>query len=310
MDKKEIYIRYKNGKYNNKYDYIPGLLVFDSQDKDVYVGGKKYGPLSRYIINNTIDSNSNNNEFVPADVVNNYINNSFNELYNQIKQDNTISDDSPTKIPYAYTIVDNDTDNVYFNTLLDNVIYYFNKPLNTIVIDSINNNNETIIYFTTNKKSFEFYIIEDYQSINKVSFEKNTQYCATIKNNTIGIQKITPISKEIKFLHTGSQIPAGFIDFPNVINFDNNEINPVINVQPNTIYKLGTCESITLNNIPSNTIETTIIWNSDKNTTVYLNPDNNTKLHISQNSEKFFTNNSYVMTIKDGNILISSINKL
>lgn len=107
-------------------------------------------------------------------------------------------------------------------------------------------------------------------------------------------------------IFNSNQLEGGYIDSPMI--FENSDRNPIVNnVQPNAIYKFDICDSITLNNIPSNSLETIIYWTSDVNTILNLTGDSTTQLKITAGSETSFKNGSYVMVIKDGIIVISSV---
>lgn len=304
----DVYVKFKKGQYEKPVDDIEGLVIFDTTLNTLRLSGREYGPLSAFKPSNEITTESTNQQLATAKSVYDAIVTATAPLYNNINGGSSVVyDGGPARVPAPYVYTDNESTDVVLEVLQANSVYVFNQPLNSLVINKvIDSTLESTLYFRTGDGTIEFTVPQGVYKINSFFFEKNKSYCLSIKNKVMSCDVITPYMKTDTLIFGSSQLEGGYMDAPQV--YESAESNPVINnVQPNAVYKFGVCESITLNNIPSNSLETVVYWTSENNTTLYLSGDENTTLKISGGSMTTYRNAMYVMAIKDGVIIINKI---
>lgn len=304
-------LRFKKGQFESVTDNYAGLIVFDDLLKTIYLEGQEYGPLSNYKLSAIIDENSTSNEIPTTKAVYETINNSIQKFFDNLTQEELeLVNSYTTRIPAPKVIIDEENDSVSNINIQANTVYIYLQPLIKFTVDNIVNSPlETTIYFTVGSEDFEFTIPQGLMAINQLLFDKDKHYVISIQNGVIVAEVMNSYVNTENFIYNSSQLQGGYIEAPTI--FENVDNNPVINnVQPNAIYKFGVCDTITLNNIPSNSLETIVYWTSEENTSLYLTGDNNTILKITDGSTKVFRNNNYTMCIKDGNIAISSMSKI
>lgn len=304
-------LRLKKGQLQAVIDNYPGLIVFDDLLKTIYLEGQEYGPLSNYQPTAVINENSNQNQLPTAKAVYDTIQSSIENYINNLNEEQLeLVNSATTRIPAPKVIIDNENTTISNIDIKANTVYIYQQPLTKFTANSvINSPLETTIYFTVGTDDFEFTVPQGLMTINQLFFDNGKHYVISIQNGVIVAEIINTYIENTNFIYNSNQGNSGYIDSPSI--FENADDNPVINdVQPNAVYKFGVCNSITLNNIPSNSLETIVYWTSEENTTLYLTGDSNTILKISEGSSKVFKNNNYVMTIKDGNIVITSITQL
>lgn len=301
-------IKFKKGSLNETIDNIAGLIVFDDSIKSIFLEGKEYGPLSSYKPSAIIDENSTQKQLPTAKSVYNAINQIVENYFNKLNEELiSIINESTTRVPAPEVQIDETSTDIINKIIKSNTVYIYKQPLNSFIIETIEKSPlETTIYFTVGVDNFEFLVPQGLKTVNNIYFKKNKSYIISIQNGIMIAEIIESYIENDNIIFNSNQLEGGYIDSPMI--FENSDRNPIVNnVQPNAIYKFDICDSITLNNIPSNSLETIIYWTSDVNTILNLTGDSTTQLKITAGSETSFKNGSYVMVIKDGIIVISSV---
>lgn len=291
-----------------------GAVTLDDGTRQVLVNGVEYGPFVSYTPAGVINENSTHTELATAKSVYNMIKNILKPAYEDVLayQQSVVAgkldDSGPSRVPAPYVVTDNTSTSVEIDNLASNTVYIFNQPLTSLIIKNmVSSTLESTIYFKTTGDAFTYLLPQGTYTANIYKFIPNTAYCMCVKNNVVTCDKIIPLVESQNIIFASSQSQSGYIDAPHV--YENNSATPIVNtVEPNAVYKFDRCSSITLNNIPSNSLETLVYWTSQGTTSLHLSGDANTTLKITNGSITTFENGvKYVMSIKDGVIIISKL---
>ena len=169
---------------------------------------------------------------------------------------------------------------------------------------------ETTIYFTTHASTtFSCTFPQGMYKATSLKFNKDCHYCLSIKDGIAVLEKIDKYLNESVFLFSSEQLTDGILrSRPDIVETSGS--NPVIaNTQPYTIYKFGEVASLTLLNIPANTLET-IAYFSAGSTPVNLVLSGTQPLKLTSGSITTLTNGDFCLAIKDGVVVITELKSM
>ena len=127
----------------------------------------------------------------------------------------------------------------------------------------------------------------------------------SIKDLVICMDEVKTYIDSQPVVFSSSQLMSGVIEPPTVI--DSADSAPVINnTLPNAIYRFETVTSITMHNVPANSLETLVYFTAGSQR-VTLNLDSSSGLKITAGSALYLVSGDFVMSIKDGVIAISGL---
>lgn len=309
-------VRFKVRKkqFDSSVDSVDGVLVFDTTTKNIMLAGEEFGHFTTFDATSTIDSNSTNQEFPTAKGVYEHVANSVNDMvtYATAYANSLIEQGVVTPIVgvpsmlYAPEVI---TDTTHTQITLDpvkgNAVYVFTQPLTELNILSIAALNlETTLYFTTHATTMMSYSFpQGLYKASVIKFDKDCHYCMSIKDGLVVLEKIEQYLNNSPFIFSSEQLMDGVLKAsPTIVEISGS--TPVIsNTQPYTIYKLGEITSLTMSQIPSNTLET-IVYFSAGNTLVNLVLSGVSPLKLSAGSITNLLNGYFCMAIKDGVVTI------
>ncbi len=211
----------------------------------------------------------------------------------------------PSLIPAPAVIIDSSTVNPSLDCLYGNKIYIWESPLTSLNIDSVADSHyESTLYFTTGS-TFAITIPQNMKKLNLVTFTPNTSYVISIKDLVICMDVVKTYIDSQPVIFSSSQLMSGVIEPPTVI--DSTDPAPVINnTLPNAIYRFEEVTSITMHNVPANSLETLVYFTAGSQR-VTLNLDSSSGLKITAGSALYLVSGDFVMSIKDGVIVISGL---
>lgn len=309
-------VRFKVRKkqFDSSVDSVDGVLVFDTTTKNIILAGEEFGHFTTFDATSVIDSNSTNQEFPTAKGVYEHVANSVNDMvtYATAYANSLIEQGVVTPIVgvpsmlYAPEVI---TDTTHTQITLDpvkgNAVYVFTQPLTELNILSIAALNlETTLYFTTHATTMMSYSFpQGLYKASVIKFDKDCHYCMSIKNGLVVLEKIEQYLNNSPFIFSSEQLMDGVLKAsPTIVEISGS--TPVIsNTQPYTIYKLGEITSLTMSQIPSNTLET-IVYFSAGNALVNLVLSGVSPLKLSAGSITNLLNGYFCMAIKDGVVTI------
>lgn len=309
-------VRFKVRKkqFDSSVDSVDGVLVFDTTTKNIILAGEEFGHFTTFDATSVIDSNSTNQEFPTAKGVYEHVANSVNDMvtYATAYANSLIEQGVVTPIVgvpsmlYAPEVI---TDTTHTQITLDpvkgNAVYVFTQPLTELNILSIAALNlETTLYFTTHATTMMSYSFpQGLYKASVIKFDKDCHYCMSIKDGLVVLEKIEQYLNNSPFIFSSEQLMDGVLKAsPTIVEISGS--TPVIsNTQPYTIYKLGEITSLTMSQIPSNTLET-IVYFSAGNTLVNLVLSGVSPLKLSAGSITNLLNGYFCMAIKDGVVTI------
>ena len=309
-------VRFKVRKkqFDSSVDSVDGVLVFDTTTKNIILAGEEFGHFTTFDATSVIDSNSTNQEFPTAKGVYEHVANSVNDMvtYATAYANSLIEQGVVTPIVgvpsmlYAPEVI---TDTTHTQITLDpvkgNAVYVFTQPLTELNILSIAALNlETTLYFTTHATTMMSYSFpQGLYKASVIKFDKDCHYCMSIKDGLVVLEKIEQYLNNSPFIFSSEQLMDGVLKAsPTIVEISGS--TPVIsNTQPYTIYKLGEITSLTMSQIPSNTLET-IVYFSAGNALVNLVLSGVSPLKLSAGSITNLLNGYFCMAIKDGVVTI------
>lgn len=246
-----------------------------------------------------------------------------NNMYDKIIQvvayaNSLIEKGEVTPIPYVPSLVyapevitDTTSTAVTLNPMKGNAVYIFTQPLTELNIIEISALElETTIYFTTHATTaFSYSFPQGMYRANIIKFDKNTHYCLSIKDGVAVLEKIENYLHDSDFIYSSDQLMDGVLKSrPDIVEISGS--TPVIaNTQPYTIYKLDEVTSLTMQQIPANTLET-IAYFSAGNTPVNLVLSGIVPLKLTSGSITSLTNGHFCLVIKDGVVVITEIKEI
>lgn len=309
-------VRFKVRKkqFDSSVDSVDGVLVFDTTTKNIMLAGEEFGHFTTFDATSAIDSNSTNQEFPTAKAVYEHVADSVNDMvtYATAYANSLIEQGVVTPIVgvpsmlYAPEVI---TDTTHTQITLDpvkgNAVYVFTQPLTELNILSIAALNlETTLYFTTHATTTMSYSFpQGLYKASVIKFDKDCHYCMSIKDGLVVLEKIEQYLNDSPFIFSSEQLVDGVLKAsPTIVEISGS--TPVINnTQPYTIYKLGEITSLTMSQIPSNTLET-IVYFSAGNTLANLVLSGVSPLKLSAGSTTNLLNGYFCMAIKDGVVTI------
>lgn len=246
-----------------------------------------------------------------------------NNMYDKIIQvvayaNSLIEKGEVTPIPYVPSLVyapevitDTSSTAVTLNPMKGNAVYIFTQPLTELNIVEISALElETTIYFTTHATTtFSYGFPQGMYKVNVIKFDKNTHYCLSIKDGVVVLEKIENYLHDSDFIYSSDQLMGGVLKSrPDIVEISGS--TPVIaNTQPYTIYKLDEVTSLTMQQIPANTLET-IAYFSAGNTPVNLVLSGIVPLKLTSGSITSLTNGHFCLVVKDGVVVITEIKEI
>jgi hypothetical protein len=315
-----VNIKLKKKQYDSSVDDAAGVLTFDTVTKEIYIEGDRYGHFTTMDATGTIDSSSTDQQFPTARSVYNYVLAGLDDNVNYATAyaNSLIEQGVVTPIPtvpsmlYAPEVITNTTDTTCtLDPMKGNAVYIFTQPLTRLDILSIAALNlETTIYFTTHSTSdFSYSFPQGMYKMSMLAFEKGKHYCLSIKDGLVILEKIERFLNESTFIYSSEQLVDGALkSSPTIVEITGS--TPVVNTtQPYTIYKFGQITSLTMQQVPSNTLET-ICYFSAGSTPVNLVLSGISPLKLSAGSVTNLTNGSFCLVIKDGVIVITEIKEI
>ena len=211
----------------------------------------------------------------------------------------------PSLIPAPAVIIDSSSTAPSLDCLYGNKVYIWESPLTSLNINSVADSHyESTLYFTTGS-TFSISIPQNMKRLNIVTFIPNTSYVISIKDLVICMDSVKTYIDSQPIVFSSSQLMSGVIEPPTVI--DSADSAPVINdTLPNAIYRFETVTSITMHNVPANSLETLVYFTAGSQR-VTLNLDSSSGLKITAGSTLYLVSGDFVMSIKDGVIAISGL---
>lgn len=211
----------------------------------------------------------------------------------------------PSLIPAPAVIIDSSTVNPVIDCLYGNKIYIWESALTSLNINTIADSHyESTLYFTTGN-SFSISLPQNTKRLNRVTFAPNTSYVISVKDQIICMDIVQTYNSQYPVIFSSSQLMSGVVENPIVI--ESTDTDPVINeTLPNAIYKFGEVSTITMHNIPANSLETLVYFTAGSNR-VTLDLDSSFVLKITSGSALYLVSGDFVMSIKDGVIVISGL---
>lgn len=211
----------------------------------------------------------------------------------------------PSLIPAPAVIIDSSNSSVTIDCLYGNKVYIWQTALTSLNINSITDSHyESTLYFTTGN-SFSIALPQNTKKLNPITFLPNTSYVLSIKDQIICTDTVQTYNSQQPVVFSSTQLASGVVENPTVI--ESADTNPVINnTLPNAIYRFGEVSTITMHNIPANSLETLVYFTAGS-IRVTLNLDSSYGLKITSGSALYLYMGEYVMSIKDGVIVISEL---
>ena len=315
-------IKFKRKQYNPSTEQDDGAVVFDTITKGIYLDKEEFGHFSTMDATGIIGPESTAQQFPVALAVYNYIetyieqSNNYAIAYaNELISKGIITPISniPSMVYCPKVILNTDSTTATLNPVKQNAVHIYRQPLISLSINSIIPSMlETTIYFTTHEtETFSYNFPQGMCTANVIKFDKGCNYCMSIKDNIVVLEKVSSYLPGSTFIFSSQQLTDGVLrSSPEIVEVAGT--TPVINVtQPYTIYKFGEVTSITLNEIPANTLETVVYFEAG-NTAVTLNlyaAIANT-LKLSSGSVTNLVNGKFCMAIKDGIIVIAELKEI
>lgn len=316
MSNKEITLRKK--QYNPQVDNGGGVVIFDTQTKRILVSGKEYGHFATMNASGSITENSTAQEFPTAAAVYNYVTqtledyNTFTIAYaNELISQGVITPISsvPSMVYAPEVILNTESESVTINTLKENAVYIYRQPLTQLnIMSALISPLETTIYFTTHETSnFSYVFPQGLKKATTIKFDKNSNYCISLKDGVIVLEKIEKYLDESTFIFSSEQLRDSVLKAqPDIV--ENASSTPVItNTQPYTIYKFGEVTSLTMQNIPANTLETVIYFSVGSVPLTNLTLSGQSSLKLSSGSITSFSQGQFCIAIKDGVVVITEL---
>ena len=218
----------------------------------------------------------------------------------------------PSLMYVPQVITDTTTTAATLNPIIGNAVYIFTQPLTELNILNISALYlETTIYFTTHSTTtFSYTLPQGVYKANIIKFIKGCHYCMSIKDGVVCLEKIDRYLDEPTFIFSSEQLTDGLLKSrPEIVEVSGS--TPVISTtKPYTIYKFGEITSLTMSQIPANTLETIAYFSSPPNESVTLILSGLAPLKISSGSVTSLRNGSFCLVIKDGVIVINEIKTL
>lgn len=202
-------------------------------------------------------------------------------------------------------ITDSSSANPVIDYLYGNKVYIWEQPLETLTLEAVEDSvYETTLYFST-ASNFSISFPQGMKTMTLMHITGNNHYVLSIKNLVVAVETIDSYESGQQFIFSSEQLQSGVLEIPAVI--ETAGANPVIdNTLPNAIYKFGTVESLTMHNVPSNSLETVVYFTAGS-TAVHLSLDSSIGLKITSGSSLYLRNGSFIIAIKDGVMTISDI---
>lgn len=315
-----VQVKFRKKSYDETVDAANGVVVFDTTTKNIIVGGDEFGHFTTFEATSDIDSNSTNQEFPTARAVYEHVANSIDDMvtYATAYANSLIEQGVVTPIVgvpsmlYAPEVI---TDTTHTQITLDpvkgNAVYVFTQPLTELNILNISALNlETTLYFTTHATTTMSYSFpQGLYKASVIKFDKDCHYCMSIKDGLVVLEKIEQYLNDSPFIFSSEQLVDGVLKAsPTIVEISGS--TPVINnTQPYTIYKLGEITSLTMSQVPSNTLET-IVYFSAGSTLVNLVLSGVSPLKLSAGSTTNLLNGYFCMAIKDGVVAIVQMKEM
>jgi len=259
------------------------------------------------------------NEDTLHDAVDVLASNLYDKVINVVAYANSLIEEGVvTPIPYVPSLVyapevitDTTSTTVTLNPLKGNAVYIFTQPLTELNIITLSGLYlETTIYFTTHATTtFSYSFPQGMYKGSVITFNKDTHYCLSIKDGVAVLEKIDKYLDESTFIFSSEQLIDGVLkSMPDIVEVSGS--TPVIaNTQPYTIYKFGEVTSLTMQQIPANTLET-IAYFSAGSTAVNLVLSGVDPLKLSSGSVASLANGDFCLVIKDGVVVITEIKEM
>ncbi len=274
-------------------------------------------------LNENLEYSSNEDLIANEDNLRDAVDVLANNMYDKIIQvvayaNSLIEKGVVTPIPYVPSLVyapevitDTTSTAATLNPMKGNAVYIFTQPLTELNIIEISALElETTIYFTTHATTtFSYSFPQGMYKANVIKFDKNTHYCLSIKDGVVVLEKIENYLHDSDFIYSSDQLMGGVLKSrPDVVEISGS--TPVIaNTQPYTIYKLDEVTSLTMQQIPANTLET-IAYFSAGNTPVNLVLSGIVPLKLASGSTTDLINGHFCLVIKDGVVVITEIKEI
>lgn len=259
------------------------------------------------------------NEDTLHDAVDVLASNLYDKVINVVAYANSLIEEGVvTPIPYVPSLVyapevitDTTSTTVTINPLKGNAVYIFTQPLTELNIITLSGLYlETTIYFTTHSTTtFSYSFPQGLYKGSVIKFDKNCHYCMSIKDGVVILEKIEKYLNESEFLFSSEQLIDGVLkSSPDIVEISGS--TPLVaNTQPYTIYKFGEVTSLTMQQIPANTLET-IAYFSAGSTPVNLVLSGTQPLKLSSGSITNLVNGYFCLVIKDGIVVITEIKEI
>jgi hypothetical protein len=222
---------------------------------------------------------------------------------------------SPSMVYAPEVVIDNTSTDVHLTLAKGNTVYIWNQPLTSLVIDSFEDSvYETTMYFTTDDTTqIETTFPQALKRTTSMNFTTGKHYVISVKDLICTADEIEMYVEQPGFIYDSEQWQTGVLEVPTVVQNANTDV-VINNTQPNTIYKCGVINSLTMLGIPCNSLETTVYFTAGS-TSVNLNlqaDDSDIPLKITRGSMYLATktDTSFAMSIKDGVITISVVESM
>lgn len=290
----------------------------------IYLIQSKFKAIVNSIgLNNDMSYSSNEtliaNEGTLHDAVDVLANNMYDKVINVVAYANSLIEDGvvtpiqhvPSLVYVPEVITDTTNTAVTLNPLKGNAVYIFTQPLTELNILAISGVYlETTVYFTTHPTTtFSYTFPQGLYKGTIIKFEKDSHYCMSFKDGVVLLEKIEKYLNESVFLFSSEQLVDGVLkSSPDVVEISGS--TPLIaNTQPYTIYKFGEITSLTMQEIPANTLETVAYFSAGA-TPVNLVLVGSGPLKMSSGSVTRLVDGYFCLVIKDGVVVITELKEL